>query len=202
MKRLDIVKEMRVAHTCVSLLLILSGVFLLAWPEVAGPLVRYLIGGNFVVLGVVRILGYYANDLYRLAFQYDLALGSFSVIFGVLLIISPDKLQSAIPYIIGVYVLMDALLKLQTALEAKAFGMKHWWGLMLSCLVLSLCSIALLVLNTQLDAPWLLPIVLILDGGESIWNTLGTVRVRTKKEGRFEELVRLAEKGADKHEEK
>ena len=180
---------MRITHACVSLLLILSGVFLLAWPEIARPIIRYLIGGNFVVLGIVRILGYYANDLYRLAFQYDLALGSFSIIFGVLLTLSPDKIQTAIPYIIGVYVLMDALLKLQTALEAKAFGMKHWWGLMLSSIVLSLCSIALLVLNTQLEAPWLLPIVLILDGGESIWNTLGTVRVRTKKEGRFEELI-------------
>jgi uncharacterized membrane protein HdeD (DUF308 family) len=195
MKRFDIVKEMRITHACVSLLLILSGVFLLAWPEVARPIVRYLIGGNFVVLGIVRILGYYANDLYRLAFQYDLALGSFSVIFGVLLAISPDKIQTAIPYIIGVYVLMDALLKLQTAFEAKAFGMKHWWGLMLSSLVLSLCSVALLVLNTQLEAPWLLPIVLILDGGESIWNTLGTVRVRTKKEGRFEELIHTESKG-------
>lgn len=189
MKRLDIVKEMRIIHTAVSLLLILSGVFLLAWPEIGKTIVRYLIGANFLVLGVVRILGYYSNDLYRLAFQYDLALGSFSVIFGVLLAISPDTLQSALPYIIGMYVLMDALLKLQTAFEAKAFGMKHWWGLLLSSAVLSLCSIALLVLNTQLDAPWLLPIVLILDGGESIWNTLGTVRVRTKKEGRFEELL-------------
>ena len=30
----------------------------------------------------------------------------------------------------------------------------------------------------------------VVDGAESFWNTLGTVRIRTKKEGRYEELVK------------
>ncbi len=189
MRKVDIVKEARAIHVGVSLLLILSGVFLIAWPEVGLTIARYLIGGNFIVLGGARVLGYFANDLYRLAFQYDLALGGFGVIFGILLIISPDDVQIALPYIIGVYVLINSLLKLQTALDAKAFGMKHWWGLMTSSIVISLCAVALLILNTQLYSHLLVPIVLILDGGESIWNTLGTVRVRVKKEGRFEHLL-------------
>ena len=189
MKRFDILKEMCVTHVAASLLFALAGVFLLIWPELGGWLARYVIGGCFVVLGCARALGYFANDLYRLAFQYDLALGGFCTIFGVLLAISPDSVQPVLPYIIGVYVLIDALLKLQTALDAKAFGMKHWWGLMTSSLVLAAASVALLVLHTQLSSPLLLPIVLILNGGESIWNTLGTVRVRAKKEGRFEELL-------------
>ncbi len=189
MKKHDIVKEARAIHVGVSLLLILSGVFLIAWPEVGKTIARYLIGGNFIILGGARVLGYFANDLYRLAFQYDLALGGFGVIFGILLIISPDNVQTALPYIIGVYVLIDSLLKFQTALDARAFGMKHWWGLMTSSLLLSLSAVALLILNTQLSTHLLIPIALILDGGESIWNTLGTVRVRVKKEGRFEDLI-------------
>ena len=189
MKRLDIVEEMRVAHVIAALLLCLSGLFLLIWPEIGGLLARYVIGGCFVVLGAVRVLAYFSNDLYRLAFQYDLASGGFCAILGVLLIISPNSVQPALPYVIGAYVMMDALLKLQTALDAKLFGMKHWWGLMTSSIVLTVCAAALLVLKTQIDSPILLPIVLILDGGEGIWNTLGTVRVRAKKEGRFEDLL-------------
>lgn len=189
MKRLDIVKEMRIIHAAASFLLCLAGLFLLIWPELGSALARYVIGGCFAVLGVARALGYFSNDLYRLAFQYDLASGGFCVILGILLIISPDNVQIALPYVIGAYVLMDALLKLQTALDARVFGMKHWWGLMTSSLVLAVAAVVLLVLHTQIDSPLLLPIVLILDGGEGIWNTLGTVRVRAKKEGRFEELL-------------
>jgi uncharacterized membrane protein HdeD (DUF308 family) len=169
-------------------LLVLAGIFFLVWPEGGQIAGRYLIGGCFVVLGGARVLGYFSNDLYRLAFQCDLGLGSFCVILGVLFILSPDNVQPALPYIIAVYVLIDTLLKLQTALDAKAFGMKHWWGLMLSSLVVTVTSVALLVTHAKLSFPLLLPIVMILSGGESIWNTLGTLRVRTKKEGRFEDL--------------
>jgi hypothetical protein len=67
--------------------------------------------------------------------------------------------------------------------------MKHWWGLLTSSVVLTLSGVALVILCSQLNTYLAIPIVLILDGGESIWNTLGTVRVRTKKEGRYEELL-------------
>ena len=188
MKRLNIVKEARSIHVGVSLLLILSGVFLIVWPEVGKTVARYLIGGNFIFIGLARALGYFANDLYRLAFQYDLALGGFCVIFGILLIISPDHVQTALPYIIGVYVLINSLLKMQTALDAKAFGMKHWWGLLAAAVAISTVAVALLILYTQIYSHLLVPIALILDGGDGIWNTLGTVRVRAKKDGRFEDL--------------
>ena len=188
MKKLDIVKQARVTHVATSLLFGLAGIFLLAWPELQSLISRYLIGSCFIVLGLGRLLGYFSNDLYRLAFQHDLGLGGFCAVFGVLCIISPDSIQAAIPYAIAVYVLIDSLLKLQTAFDAKAFGMKHWIGLLLSAALLSVCAIALMVMKHQIDIPILVPIVLILHSAEEIWNTLGTVRVRAKKAGRFEEL--------------
>ena len=74
MKRANIVKEARVIHVVASMLLLLSGVFMLAWKDADDTLIRWLIGAIFVVMGIARILGYFANDLYRLAFQYDMAL--------------------------------------------------------------------------------------------------------------------------------
>lgn len=189
MKKLDIVKQARFIHVATSLLFGLAGIFLLAWPEIATTISRYLIGGCFIVLGIARMLGYFSNDLYRLAFQYDLGLGGFCAVFGVLSIISPDNIQVVLPYTIGVYVLIDSLLKLQTAFDAKAFGMKHWFGLLISAGVLTVFSVVLMMMKPQMQIHIFVPIVLILHSGEEIWNTLGTVRVRAKKEGRYEELL-------------
>ena len=148
MKRLEIVKEMRVIHVAVSVLMFCAGVFLLAWQELAPFIGRYLVGATILLLGVARTLGYFSNDLYRLAFQYDLALGSLALVLGVLFLTSPDNVQVALPFIIGVYVLIDALLKLQTAMDAKAFGMRHWWGLMLSALLIAASAVAIIFLQT------------------------------------------------------
>jgi len=189
MKKLDIVKQTRVIHVATSLLFGLAGIFLLAWPAIATTISRYLIGGCFIVLGIARVLGYYSNDLYRLAFQYDLGLGGFCAVFGVLCTISPDNIQIVLPYTIGVYVLIDSLLKLQTAFDAKAFGMKHWFGLLISAAVLAIFSVVLMMMKPRLQVPIFVPIVLILHSAEEIWNTLGTVRIRVKKAGRFEEFL-------------
>lgn len=189
MKRLEIVKEMRIIHVIVSVLMIFAGIFLLVWPELGASIIRYLIGGTFALLGVARALGYFSNDLYRLAFQYDLALGTLALVLGVLFILSPDHVQIALPYMVGVYVLIDALLKIQTAVDARAFGMRHWWGLMLTAVLIALAAVTIIILKTQINTYVLMPIALMMDGAESIWNTLGTVRIRTKKEGRFEDLL-------------
>ena len=189
MKRANIVKEAKITHVTASALLLVAGVMFMAWADLDKDAVRWILGGVFSLMGAARILGYFANDLYRLAFQYDLALGVFCIIFGVLIVISPARAQIVLPYAIGLYVLLDGLLRMQTALDAKAFGMKHWWGLLISSITLTLAGVALAILSSQLNTYLAIPIVLILDGAESIWNTLGTVRVRTKKEGRYEELL-------------
>ena len=190
MKRADIVKEARVVHVLASLLTIVAGILFCASPELVAVAARWMLGAIFVVTGCARVLGYFANDLYRLAFQYDLALGSFCVIFGVLITISPDYVQPAIPYTVGMYVLIDGLLKLQTAFDARSFGMKQWVGLLASSVLVSIAGVLVLLgIGVIAPARILFGIALALDGAENIWNTLATVRVRVKQNSRFEELL-------------
>ena len=190
MKRANIVKEAKVIHVVASALLLLSGVLFIAWADVNDTVVRCLLGCNLIVTGVARGLGYFANDLYRLAFQYVLAMGGFCVILGVLFLISPGQALVAIPYVIGAFVLLDGLLKLQTAFDAKAFGMKQWVGLLLSASAVGAFAIWVMIGSTVIVRPLLLVgIALVLDGAENIWNTMGTVRVRSKKQDPFEEMV-------------
>lgn len=189
MKRADIVKEARLIHLVASALLILAGVMFISWDDASGLLVRWVLGGVFAVMGIARVLGYFANDLYRLAFQYDMAMGVFCVIFAVLIVIAPDRARVVIPYALGMYVLFDGLLKTQTAFDAKSFGMKHWFGLLISSSVVSIFGVLSLVGTTMWDPQLLMGIALVLDGAENAWNTMGTVRIRAKKEDRFEDLL-------------
>lgn len=186
MRRADIIKEARVVHVTVSVLLLLSGVLILAWPDLTRVAVKWLVGVNLIVTGAARVLGYFANDLYRLAFQYDLAMGPFCVILGVLLLIYPQNVMEIMPLAIGVYVMLDGLLKLQTAFDAKAFGMRNWWGLLTAASLVALFGIVVLVLSVVVPQARLAAVALILDGAENVWNTMGTVRVRAKKANRFE----------------
>ena len=190
MKRANIGKEARLTHVIASALLLLSGVFLLIWHREGELAIRWLVGANFVVTGAARLLGYFSNDLYRLAFQYDLGMGGLCVILGVLIFISPEKVLESLPYVFGTYVIIDGLLKLQTAFDAKAFGMRKWIGLLISAALVCVCGIMVLIGSALWSRMVMIGTALVADGAENIWHTMATVRVRTKKNRRqFEDLL-------------
>lgn len=87
--------------------------------------VRYtLIGTACIVIGCTGIYGYFSNDLYRLAFQSDLALGIFNVILGILLIVRQSA-PELFPYAVSILMLIDGGNKVQISLESMVFGLKR-----------------------------------------------------------------------------
>lgn len=188
MRRANILKEAKITHLIASAVLFLTGMTLVAWADIAPLVVRYLVAIGFIVIGLARVLGYFANDLYRLAFQYDLAIGSLSVILAVLVLIYPNNLMTILPFGMGIYVLSDALLKLQTAIDAKLFGMRQWVGLLVASLIASVAGVISLVISVSLqETTILVGIAIAVDGALNFFNTMATVRVGVQKKDRMSE---------------
>lgn len=110
-------------------------------------------GGILMVFGWVRILGYLSKDLYRLAFQHDLAFGILLNVVGGILILRAGAAGHLTGVLLGVSILADALLKLQTALDARAFGIRRWWGILLTAVFTAAVSGLLLVRPFGAEAP-------------------------------------------------
>ena len=68
----------------VSALQLALGVILIAAPELSANVLCYLLGACLLVTGITRIIGYLSRDLYRLAFQFDLAFGILTAAIGCL----------------------------------------------------------------------------------------------------------------------
>ena len=84
--------------------------------------------------------------------------------------------------LLSVYVILDALLKLQIAMDARRFGMESWIAILCSSLLLLTPSVAI-------------GIALGLDGLQNAWITMHTVRVRARKKNLSEKF------GLENHEE-
>lgn len=188
MRRANILKEAKITHLTASAVLFVTGVILMAWADIAPIAARCLVAGGFAVIGLARVLGYFANDLYRLAFQYDLAIGLLSVVLAVLIFIYPNNLMAILPFGVGIYVLSDALFKLQTAFDAKLFGMSQWTGLLTASLIASVAGIVCLIVAVMLQEPTILVgVAITADGALNFFNTMATVRVGAQKKHRIDE---------------
>ena len=84
------IKPILAAKTCsiiVSALFCLLGLLLLIYPGVSVSIVGIAAAIMLIGFGVTKLTGFFSRDLYRLAFQYDLASGILLVALGALLLI-------------------------------------------------------------------------------------------------------------------
>lgn len=124
------VAPMRVAKTgyiAVSIFLAVLGIVLIAWPTFSVNALGVICGILLILFGGVKLVGYFSKDLYRLAFQYDMPFGILLIILGIIMLIHPGNLASFICVVFGLSVLISSLFNIQTALDAKKFGINQWW---------------------------------------------------------------------------
>ena len=121
---------MRVAKTgyiAVSALLAVLGIILIAWPTFSVNALGVICGILLIVFGGVKLVGYFSKDLYRLAFQYDMPFGILLIVLGIIMLVRPGNLAGFICVVFGLSVLVSSLFNIQTAFDAKKFGINQWW---------------------------------------------------------------------------
>ncbi len=189
-KHMDIVRQTKFINVAVAVSMCAAGVLLLL-PLMDHTAAKMLIGVLYVVVGLSKICGYFSNDLYRLAFQYDLAVGLFALILGVLFLVSPERFNAAVPNSIGSYVILESVFKMQIGNDARRFGMRYWQPILLSAVLL--CAVGVLTVissySDELNENIMRSVALIAVGVENAWVTMYTVHVRARKK-KFDEWLK------------
>lgn len=129
----------------VSVLVCALGVFMMARPETSALAMSVACGVLFILLGIMKLVGYFSKDLYRLAFQYDLAFGILMITVGAAMFVHPRELMGFICIVLGVCILADGLFRVQTALNAKHFGLPLWWLILAWAIVTGALGFVLLL---------------------------------------------------------
>lgn len=129
---------MRIAKTgyiIISAAMCLLGGIMIAVPDFSIKMFGIICGIMLILFGIVKFVGFFSKDLYRLAFQYDLSFGSITIALGILMLVNPGNLMHFICITLGLSILTDSIFKIHTALESKKFGISKWW-------LVFVCSIA------------------------------------------------------------
>ncbi len=176
-----IVKSAKIMHLCSAVIFLAAGLLLALVPdfENSGAFRNTVVGVASIIIGATGIYGYFSNDMYRLAFQLDFALGIFNVIFGILLIINPVQLSVLLPTAVSILTLLDGGNKSQMALEGKRFGIQKWYLVLISAVLEIAAGLVLILLAYhELDVRAWMGVAMGLVGVTNFWTTMYTVRVR------------------------
>lgn len=169
----------KISYIVTSALLSIVGMLWLFVREGA-PLWLCRAGGVALVLfGAAKLFGYFSKDLFRLAYQHDLAVGVLMLILGAVLSFCPLSATLGLACVFGVSVLAEGLFRLQTALDARQFGLKSWW--LILTLAIFCCVFGLLLMLCPDFAHRLMGVLfglaLLTDGVANLGTVLTSVKI-------------------------
>lgn len=139
-------KRIKALYITISVLSLLAGIALVIWPGASVITICYVVGSAAILVGAVRLAGYFSKDSYNLNFQFDFAMGLVFLILGTVLFFHPGDTVAVLHFSVGILVLVDSVFKLQTALDAKHFGLKKWWVMLLCALLCAGLGLVLVIL--------------------------------------------------------
>ncbi len=191
----SMLKIAKTGYLVLSALLLLAGVGLTFFSDTFYPILTVLLGVLFLAFGIVKLVGFFSKDPYQLVFETDLVFGILYLVFGLLLLIRPAHTMAFFGIMFGLILLADGLTRVRIALDARPFGIRAWWLILVSALVTAILGVVLLFhpgegtkVLTQL-----LGISLMVDGVMNISTILTAVRIlraaRPVDDGEDYELV-------------
>lgn len=174
-------KHIKGTYLLLDGLWLLAGLVLLIWPKFSSDLICHALGILCAVYGVVKLFGYFSRDPYKLAFQFDLALGIFLLILGAVFLFFSEALLSLLPIIVGLIAVINGVFRLQSAIEARRFGMEKWWILLVFSLVNVILGVVLLLrpFQSAMLAVRLMGLSILLSGLQDLTATAYTVNTRS-----------------------
>ena len=142
-------KAAKIGYIVLSVLYCVLGILLFALPDLSLTAIGIILGIGMIVFGIVKIIGYFSKDLFRLAFQYDLAFGGLLIALGIIVLVNPEHLLSFFCIVIGIAVLCDGLFKIQIAIDSKPFGIRTWWLILLFAVITVAAGVLLIIRPAQ-----------------------------------------------------
>lgn len=142
-------KIAKYGYIAISVIFCVAGILIIWLSAISAKAVSISFGIMCLILGVIKLIGYFSKDLFRLAFQYDLQFGVLLNIIGIITLVKSEKAMEFICIAFGISLIAEALFKGKISFEAKSFGI-HWWWITLVCafvnvavgLLLALCPVA------------------------------------------------------------
>lgn len=169
----------KIGYVIMSVVFCVVGILFMVWSDVSTVALGYALGGAMIVFGIIKIVGYFSKDLFRLAFQYDLELGIVLTVLGVIVLTKPFDVMNFIFIAMGIAILTDSLFKARIAYDAKRFGITVWWMILALAIVSGVIGVMLII------RPWesarmltvLLGISLLSDGVLNLCVAISTVKI-------------------------
>ena len=152
-KQSEAIKQLKGAtwqSVVTGILFILLGVVLLINPEKVTRTIFHTIGTLLIVFGLIQLLMYFLSNVERRLKKNRFIIGSCIIIAGMFFIFGYSLIKNIVPYIMGGFIFVNGIIKLQTAMNVMKLKGNKGGMLVLIAILTILLGIAILIMANKI----------------------------------------------------
>lgn len=119
-----------------SLVIMLFGILLVVWPTVTVVVIANILGGIFIVSGIYQIINYFVVKGQNDFFNNGLLMGVIFLLIGIMAIVIGEDIANVFRIIIGIWMIYEALVRINTSIKLHAAGIKVWSYMLIIAIVM------------------------------------------------------------------
>lgn len=127
------------ASVITSVIILVLGIFLFIQPDTIIHMISIILGGIILIPGIASLIDYFKNK-----YQPSLISGVITIIIGMILIVNTKLVASILPFILGIYFIVNGINRLQYALQLKKQAIHYSTSLVFSILII-ICGILFII---------------------------------------------------------
>lgn len=131
----EYIKKYEKSSIISSILMIIMAVLLMVKPTTMLNTIINIFGGIILVQGIISIILYFFTDKETRVFSNALLEGIICVIASILILKNKEFMISILPIIVGVWIIIKSIIKLQLSFNMKAINEKSWAFLLISSII-------------------------------------------------------------------
>lgn len=139
-------------YILISVLFYIAGFYCILSHRLSPEKSSIFSGIILIAYGIIKIIGYVSKDIYSLAFQYDFACGTLLIVLGLIVLLVYTRFFEYLSPGLGVLILLDSLLSIQTSIDARKFGICQWYVILAASLVAGTFGVIQIVIGSHLTA--------------------------------------------------
>ena len=141
-----------------SIILFILGLLLFFKSDTVIHVVALILGIFIIVVGIFALLKYFRAEQKNGMIRFNIIYGGVCIVSGLILALTPSAIASILPIVLGIWMIISSLLKIQYALNMKEAGSTSWIPTFTLAMITLVVGI-LLVINPWRGAQVILQIV-------------------------------------------
>ena len=129
----------------ISMILLVFGLFMFTRPISTINILMMIFGCLLVIDGLVHLVSYFSIKNEFRFFSSELAQSIIYIILGFVLVCNYDKISRLLPIVLGIWIIVDSIFKLQIALNIRDIYDSHWGILLAMSIISALLGMVILI---------------------------------------------------------